>query len=304
MATSVDTSGINFSDSTSQTTAVASADVQTFDSSGTWTKPSGLSMCKIMMWGGGGAGGRGTTGQGGTGYGGGGGAYNEVIMPLSYLGATVSINVGAGGTAISNTGVGGTGGASSLSFSSTWMGRNNITAYGGGGGGYSGGGSYNQPAGSSRGGGWCCGLVSSVMSQVSQENGCGTQSNPLPLFGYYCSVGCPSCYAGPTYAGFGNFFYHGGSALSGAAAYGQNQRSGQYWGSPGGGNSQTFYGGVTYPGNIAGVSYFFGTSGGDGGLRNGSGPSNSASGPGSGGGGAFAGTSGAGVSGRVIIMSW
>jgi hypothetical protein len=74
----------------SQLTPVT-VDVQTFNSTGTWTKPSGgQTMAYIRVWGGGG---------GGHNYiwAGGGGGYNEVIVPLSYLAATATATIGAGG---------------------------------------------------------------------------------------------------------------------------------------------------------------------------------------------------------------
>jgi len=119
--------GITFSDATSQTTrAATTADTQTFDVSGTWTKPTGgQTMARIQVWGGGGGAGRGTAvnRMGG----GGGGGYNETIVPLSTLGATVTVTVGAGGTGrTGSTGAGTAGGTSS--FGSTCL------SYGGGGG--------------------------------------------------------------------------------------------------------------------------------------------------------------------------
>jgi hypothetical protein len=71
------------------------ADVQTFNSNGTWTKPASGSMARIQVWGGGGGGSRqtGTTNS----TGGCGSGYNEITLPLSSLGATVSVTVGAGG---------------------------------------------------------------------------------------------------------------------------------------------------------------------------------------------------------------
>lgn len=84
-------------------------DVQTFTSSGTWTKPSGYatnSRVLIQAWGGGAGGRNGTryyiccygymyTG----GSGGGGGGYNHRWVDLSDMGATETITIGAGGTA-------------------------------------------------------------------------------------------------------------------------------------------------------------------------------------------------------------
>lgn len=111
------------------TADIPTADVQTFSTagSGTWTKPTGgQTMARIQVWSGGGGAGRGTgTARVG---GGGGGGYNEVIVPLSTLGATETATVAAGGTGrTGSTGVGTAGGNSS--FGSVCL------SYGGGGGG-------------------------------------------------------------------------------------------------------------------------------------------------------------------------
>ena len=104
--------------------SVGSISIQTFTSSGTWTKPSSGTMAHILIWGGGGGGKRDNDG----GTGGGGGGCNEIIFPLSKLGATETITIGAGGTpgAITDHIAGGTGGNSTFG--------SHITAYGGYGG--------------------------------------------------------------------------------------------------------------------------------------------------------------------------
>ena len=101
-------------------TVSAGADLQTFSSSGTWTKPAGKTMVMIEIWAGGGGGGGGANGNGSTfisgAAGGGGGAYNRVIVPASSLGSTVSVTIGAGGTGPSagSQSAGGTGGTTSF----------------------------------------------------------------------------------------------------------------------------------------------------------------------------------------------
>ena len=76
------------------------ATVQTFTSSGTWTKPSTGTVANVYMWGGGGGGGGNSNMNGG----GGGGGYAEYNIPLTDLGNTVSVTVGSGGAVNSNGG--------------------------------------------------------------------------------------------------------------------------------------------------------------------------------------------------------
>jgi len=104
-------------------TTTVPVDVQTFNSTGTWTKPTGgQTMARIQMWGGGGG--------GCTNYsGGGGGGYNELVVPLSSINNQTA-TVGAGGAG--STTNGGTGGASSFVVDGVTR-----YAYGGAGGGNS-----------------------------------------------------------------------------------------------------------------------------------------------------------------------
>lgn len=103
------------------------ANIQTFSSSGTWTKPSGCTKVLIELWGAGGGGGGGAGGFAGQstgqymygGGGGGGGAYMQLLVDASSLGSTVSVTIGAGGTGgsggVGTTGSsGGTGGVTSF----------------------------------------------------------------------------------------------------------------------------------------------------------------------------------------------
>jgi hypothetical protein len=99
---------------TSAAPAAAAPVVNTFNSNGTWTKPSTGTMARIQVWSGGGGGARVNTSER-TAYGGGGGGYVELQVPLSTLGSTVSVTIGAGGAGrTGSTGNGVAGGASSF----------------------------------------------------------------------------------------------------------------------------------------------------------------------------------------------
>lgn len=68
--------------------------VQEFNSSGTWTKPTGgQNSAWIQCWGGGGASGINGVSQNA----GGGGGYSSVVVPLSCLASSVSVTVGGSG---------------------------------------------------------------------------------------------------------------------------------------------------------------------------------------------------------------
>lgn len=93
---------------------VTGPNIQSFLTSGTWTKPAGKSADSrvlIEVWGGGGGGGCGAYGGGG-----GGGAYTMLYRQLSAMGNTEVVIVGAGGpvNAVYNSGPAGTGGVSSV----------------------------------------------------------------------------------------------------------------------------------------------------------------------------------------------
>lgn len=91
--------------------AVYGSNVQTFDASGTWTKPATGSMARIQVWGGGGGGNRQATTT--TSVGGGGGGYSETTVALSSLASTETVTVGAGGVGRTATAGSGTNGGTS-----------------------------------------------------------------------------------------------------------------------------------------------------------------------------------------------
>jgi hypothetical protein len=96
------------------TTAILDATnggLQTFNSSGTWTKPGFGTWVRIQMWGGGGGGSRsGTTANIGAG---GGGGYVEFTVPIASMGATATVTVGAAGIGRTGTSGSGTNGGNS-----------------------------------------------------------------------------------------------------------------------------------------------------------------------------------------------
>ncbi len=114
----------------------AASDRQTFNSSGTWTKPSGYSstaMALIEAWGGGGAGGHGANGGGASG---GNTSFGSIITAYGGAGGDQNVNTTVGG--------GGAGG-----YASAGSGRTNDTGFEGFG--------YNTTAGNSARGGFFTG---------------------------------------------------------------------------------------------------------------------------------------------------
>ena len=268
-------------------TTATTPNIQTFNSTATWTKPTnGQTMARIQLWGGGGGGGR----NNGAPYlglnsGGGGGAYNELTVPLSYLASTVTVFVGAGGAGATAGGAGGAGGDSYILLSTAYNGVSLWTAYGGAGG------------------------AGATVSAVTLGGAGGGPSGPgaglqggLPRFvtGFtiviYGGGGgtLTALYAGD--AGNQNAtMYHGGAGFpsqqTGVNGYTQNSVTGSYWG--GGGGSMTDSGGTTFDGGVS----LYGGSGGTSGVGNAPG----------GGGSAYyiANTNGnAGAAGRVVITSF
>ena len=87
-------------------------DIQTFSTSGTWTKPSSGSVVQVTCWGAGGAGG-GKSIYWFTTCGGGGGGYAIKEFQISSLPATIAVTIGKGGAGTSGA-TGGNGGSSSF----------------------------------------------------------------------------------------------------------------------------------------------------------------------------------------------
>lgn len=257
------------------------ADVQTFTSSGTWTKPSGFSSkarVLIECWGGGGSGAKGSQNTSAAG-GGGGGAYNYRWINLSDLSATETVTIGSGGSART------TNGAQGISGGNTTFGSK-VTAYGGGGGTSQGGNSFGGGGG---------GQTSAGNSSAGPGGPGYTQQN--------------SPYWAPE--GAGGYSFSTVQGISGVSAYYKGGGAGaQYWSSclpqSGGNGGDSVWGGGgggagTNAGNApsGGVSSFAG-SGGSGGVNATS--ANNGTTPAGGGGGTYYGaTSGSGGNGYCIV---
>ena len=254
----------------------------TFNSSGTWTKPSGYGTTArvfIQAWGGGGSGA--VTSFSGAG-GGGGGGYNYRWISIACLSATETVTIGAGGAAQTTSACGVQGGTTTFG--------SRVSAYGGGGGrscgvngGYGGGGGGQLSSGDSfatpgapiatrsvplitSGGGW----VPIEGSGAIYSNGNASWNSPIEGL----------------YKGGGG----GGSNTCASVKVG----AGSVWGGGGGGGIRSCSPGA------GGVSSY----GGNGGTSNYGSGAFAGTGVQPGGGGGAAGngaTSGAGGAGRVVV---
>jgi hypothetical protein len=236
MGSSLNGTGVTFNDGTSQSTAAGTTvDVQTFNSTATWTKPTGgQTMARVQVWGGGGGGGRSATASGAAG--GGGGAYNELTVLLSYLASSFTVTVATGGAGATTSGFGATGGFSSVPLSTSVNGRSTITAYGGSGG---------SNGGSGGGGG----------GQLSAAVNGNTPGNPnLTDFIYGNFV--------PSAQGTGGFWSGGGGGAGGGGPAGQSMFGG------GGGTASNGPASISLWGGAGGVGAVGTVPSGGGGMSN------------------------------------
>ena len=256
--------------------AASGVNVQTFTSSGTWTKPSLAAGSRVLIqaWGGGGSGAKGTNRNGG----GGGGGYMEKWETLSSMGSTETITVGAGGAAQAALSTSGNSGGNTTVGSI-------LTAYGGGGGvsgaasGVGGGGGGEFTSGGSTfgsiGGGGNIDASNGYVRTIS-----AAQQNGVNFYQSRRTGDAFTIYGG----GAGGTFYNDGEnefATNGGRSI---------WGGAGGGSS-----GGTSVRSDAGTSL----NGGNGGAAGSTGTAGSA--PAGGGGASWSGNSGAGARGQVII---
>ena len=172
---------------------------QVFTSSGTWTKPAGITYVRVQVVGGGG---------GGSGHGesGGAGGYSEKVMDVRSI-SSVTVTVGGGGGGVTYSGGGGNGATSSFGSHLTGgggHGANQNASHSGGFGGSGSGGQLNITGGGGTG-----------------HGGNGDHSGGSSYFG--------GCHAGPhsTTGGYpANFEGVAAYGAGGAGAYTTSSRGG------------------------------------------------------------------------------
>lgn len=258
----------------------AAVNVQSFLSSGNWSRPGGVTPASrtfIEIWGGGGGGGQASVN--GVAAGGGGGTYMSGWYTSSVLASTVAINIGLGGTGGSQQSDGSVGGITVFGPATSIL-----TAYGGGGGS----GTAN-PAGAG-GGGTGGGLF---MSGFTQGVNAVSETS---VYGGYGGIPAGSAKTLPSPGNYVGGAGGGGGGGAGASVYGIGAKA-LYGGSGGGGVTSSFMGN--------GGSALGGGAGGNGSVV-GSGVVTAASVPGGGGGGGYGtgGVGGVGAAGKAIIVTF
>lgn len=268
--------------------------VATFDSDDTFTTPGVGTYALLEAWGGGGSGGKGATNAPAGGAGGGG--YNYRWMLKSGLGATETIDIGAGGAGQT------TGSTAGNAGNNTTIGSL-LTGYGGGGGGVLAGGGGGGGGGGMRGAGTSATVGAGGNGGLPQHTtnvgaGMAADSATTTVADNQCGGGGGgggSTSAAAGYRGGASFYGGGGGAggQDGVGTAGNMPGGASTWGGGGGGGAAN-----SSAGGTGGVS-LYGGSGSNGAVD--AGTSSAGTQPGGGSGGTEGGNSGDGGAGRVRI---
>lgn len=304
--------------------APSPSNVQTFTSSGTWTKPTGATGVLVLVWGAGGGGSQGAYSSGGGGQGGGGGAFAQKFFRESDLTATVAITIGAGGIGGGNPGSvsppeafpPGSGPFWGTNGGSSSFGSYLVAQGGGGGGGFDSGTTMQANIGGNLFGTvarYYYGASTYGALFISAISNTWSFLNPGTITG-----NGGAAIDGGDSLGYGPGFYGGGAGGSvfTTAASPNGAGYGSYFGGGGGGAGASstdaagtggFAGGIPFTfkgGNNTQATGGF-LQGGRGGVRASSGQQGGpAGGGGGGGGGSSANRGGTGGNGLVIVYTW
>ena len=237
--------------------AARPTNIQTFSANDTWYVPTSFTPTVVMVriWGAGGGGGGGASlatavvAKGGGG--GGGGCFVERIFRASDLTNSISVTIGAGGSAGSGAAAGGSGGAGGIGGNSTFGAY--LTAYGGGGG--AGGGNSAVATGGGGGGG---GHGAGSSGSTSGGSG-GLPATVGPGWDIQGVTGSPG--TGATHYGW--FGGGGGGGTTNATTPAGASGGGSIWGGGGGGfgGCHSNVPGIVNAGGGGGVAAGVGTGG-------------------------------------------
>ena len=262
---------------------VTGASVTNFSTSGTWTKPAGVTTVTVELWAGGGGGGSGRKGSSdlSAGGGGGGGGYVTRTFPASDISSTVSVTIGAGGAGGAAQSTLNTDGNAGSSGNNSTFGSF-LTAYSGaaGAGGISG---ANVSQGGAGGG---------ALSAGSGVNGGAPKNNNI----YTPEGDFGGGSGGGVYGSGGASGYGGGGGGYGGYATGTGGGS-SFQGGPAGGGGGGVFSSTAYAGGAGGSNAGPSSGGGAGGAGSTTGSAGTAGSGRQGGGGGGAGSAGNGGTG-------